>query len=99
MKSRRIEAPIRVAPPAKIEITMTESEAETILAVTRRIGGTPHNTRRKHTDALGVALVNAGVELADDSIGLCISGKWISEEAHSINFVMDSLPRDERTER
>lgn len=96
MKSRRIPlGPVPVPPPANIEITMTETEAETLLAVTNRIGGAPHNTRRKHTDALTRALKEAGISIPQDSIGLSEARKWVSEHHHAIHFVNGSLPEDE----
>lgn len=46
---------------SRVVLTLSPGEAETLLAVTRAIGGDPEMSRRAHTDAIGSALRNAGV--------------------------------------
>lgn len=100
MKSRRIPLAVKpVEPPVLIEITMSESEAVTLFAITQRVGGLPHNTRRKHTDALGRALQSAGIDLPENNNGECATHDWISKDQRSIHFLADSLPEEERTEQ
>lgn len=93
MKAKRIPDTSPKPPPILIEITMTESEAESLLAITRRIGGEPKHTRRKHTDDLGRALVSAGVMLPSAGTGI---SQWLSDSASSLTFKNNSLPLDER---
>ncbi len=57
----------------RIVLTLTPEEASTLLMITRMISGDPCLSRRKHTDSIGEALRDAGVEarwqaMRDDAI-------------------------------
>ena len=54
---------------AGVELTLTEDEAETLLIITRNIIGDVDSSRRKHTEAIGRVLREAGYE-ADWDIGI-----------------------------
>lgn len=45
----------------KLELLLTEEDAKALLTITRNIAGHSKNTPRSMTNALGVALYNAGV--------------------------------------
>jgi hypothetical protein len=45
-----------------VVLTLDQNEAETLLAITGRVGGTPENTRRRFVDNIRVALQTAGVQ-------------------------------------
>lgn len=42
-------------------LDLSEDEALALLAVVNRVGGMPDVSRRRHTNAVGVALADAGV--------------------------------------
>ena len=44
-----------------VVLTLNKHEAETLLAVTGRIGGPTEKSRRQFMDNIGIALSNAGV--------------------------------------
>lgn len=47
-----------------ILLELTIEEAETLLDVTRRIGG-PRNSRREHTDSIASAILDTGEVMVD----------------------------------
>lgn len=48
-----------------VTLELDQDEAATLLAVTRKIGGSPTDSRRAHTDAISVALAGSiGYEAA-----------------------------------
>jgi hypothetical protein len=54
-------------------LTLTQDEAETILAITGKVSGSPVDSRRKHSEAVFYALRSANVPLkSDDLMGLSI---------------------------
>jgi len=67
-KTKTVEVEERV--PNGVNLTLTQEEAEVLHHVTRRISGDPYGPRR-HTDAIGKALVAAGVEGKVDVEATC----------------------------
>jgi hypothetical protein len=63
--------PVPVTPPAtvKVELELSEREAEAVLALTRRVGGCPSNSARSVFDVLREALMTAGVKYNQDRPG------------------------------
>lgn len=59
-KTKTVEVEERV--PNGVNLTLTQEEAEVLRYITRHISGDPFYGPRRHTDAIGRALVAAGVE-------------------------------------
>ena len=59
-KIKTVEVEERV--PNGVNLTLTQEEAEVLRYITRRISGNPFTGPRRHADAIGKALVAAGVE-------------------------------------
>lgn len=49
-------------------LTLTQEEAETLHAITYRVGGDPRTTRRKHVDSIRRALTETGIDRDTDDI-------------------------------
>ena len=49
-------------------LTLSVDEAETLCVVLRKIGGSPSNTRRGYTEAIYIALYQAGFNLSYNSM-------------------------------
>jgi len=58
-KTKTVEVEERV--PNGVNLTLTQEEAETLRYITRRISGDPIYGPRRHTDAIGKALTEAGI--------------------------------------
>lgn len=84
----RIKSDPLPPPPDQIQLTLSITEARTLLEVVRRIGGNGETTARKYTDSIKDALYAAG-----------ISNRWINiteNSFSSIYFTNDSLAHVER---
>lgn len=46
---------------SEVTLTLSEDEARTLLEITGKIGGSPTESDRRHTDAIGSALYRAGL--------------------------------------
>lgn len=64
MKAELIKHKPIPLPPPTIVLTLTYEEARSLLSVCNNIGG--NSDRRDHTDAIGSALQNIGIESDDD---------------------------------
>jgi hypothetical protein len=51
--------------PCEVVLTLSFDEAQTLLDITHRIGGSAERTRRKHTDAIRDALARVGIPPSD----------------------------------
>lgn len=65
LATKNTPAPV-VQPPATYTLVLSEAEAETLLAVSRRIGG--YCASRWDMDAISKALRNAGVPITNPEI-------------------------------
>lgn len=64
-----------------IVLTLDQNEAETLLAITGKIGGEPERTRRRFVDSIRRALILAGVNTVDTKFMLSLmNGVWFSTE-------------------
>lgn len=72
-KTKTVEVEERV--PNGVNLTLTQEEAEVLRYITRHVSGDPYSGPRRHTDAIGRALVAAGVE-----------GKVSAEATHGLVF-------------
>jgi hypothetical protein len=59
-KTKTVEVEERV--PNGVNLVLTQEEAEVLRYITRHVSGDPFNGPRRHTDAIGRALLAAGVE-------------------------------------
>lgn len=58
MAKAKLIPPVPVTPNVQLELT--PEEAQTLLDITRNIGGNPTETRRKHSDSIASALRSVG---------------------------------------
>jgi hypothetical protein len=65
-----------------VVLTLNKHEAETLLAVTGKIGGTPENTRRRFVDSIRRAMLSAGVQEVAVKTGYpeTYNGVWFTTE-------------------
>lgn len=61
--------------PLPVVLTLEAEEARTLLRICRMIGGSPHNSRRKHMDSIKEVLELVGV---DDPGMYCIEQSYRS---------------------
>ena len=52
--------------PVTIMLRLTEAEASTLLRLTAAVGGDPFKSRRRHTNAVQLALLNVGLRWAPE---------------------------------
>jgi hypothetical protein len=71
-----VQIPVTVTSPG-IQLTLSMDEAQTILELTRCVGGCPERTRRKFSQLVALALVNAGVHSPEDANGTIYFDKII----------------------
>lgn len=48
--------------PAKVVLELTPDQAKTLVFLSRRVGGDPETTRRRHIDEISLAIREAGIE-------------------------------------
>ena len=63
--TKRLLPAFPVVPKYTVTLELSQNEAETLFAVTTRIGGVPEKSRRQFMDNIGKALSNAGVNAVD----------------------------------